>query len=302
MPVQPPPFPYPAHPLTPFEPLIINAALTGISAQRDRVPHVPLAAAEIVDDAERCFHAGAAVVHLHVRDDAGGHEWRREAYAEVIPEVRRRCPGIVICATTSGRALADFGARTDVLLLDGDARPDMASLTLGSLNFSTGASVNDIATIEALAKRMADAGVRPELEIFDLGMAHLAHRLIARGWIDAPLYANLMLGFPNGAVADARALVALIDALPAGTTWATGGFGAHQLPVNALAVAIGGHVRTGLEDNPYLDHVERTPATNAALVARAADQARAVGRRPASCAEARAVLGLSAAASAPSYA
>lgn len=296
------PFPYPAHPLTPFEPLIVNAALTGIGPQRDRVPHVPLTTSEIADDAARCFGAGASVVHLHVRDPAGGHAWRREAYAELITEVRRRCPGVIVCATTSGRVVADLDARADVLRLEGSARPDMASLTLGSLNFGSGPSINDLPTIEALARRMADAGVRPELEVFDLGMAHLAHRLVARGLIDPPLYANLMLGFHNGAPADARALVSLVEALPAETTWATGGFGAHQRAVNALAVAMGGHVRTGLEDNPYLDEVARTPATNLELVERAADQAHAVGRRLASPAEARALLGLATAASAPSYA
>lgn len=296
-------FPYPSHPLTPFRPLMVNVALSGIAAQRNRVPHLPLTAAEIADDAERCFHAGAVVVHLHVRDETTGRPaWRREAYAEVIAEIRRRCPGIVVCATTSGRVATDLEARSDVLRLEGEAQPDMASLTLGSLNFGSGASVNDIATIEELAGRMAAAGIRPELEVFDLGMAHLAHRLIARGLIAGPLYANLMLGFHNGAPADARALVSLVEALPDGTTWAAGGFGAHQLPVNALAVAIGGHVRTGLEDNPYLDHVARTPATNAGLVERAVTQAAAVGRHVAGCAEARALLGLPTASSAPSYA
>jgi 3-keto-5-aminohexanoate cleavage enzyme len=117
---------------------------------------------------------------------------------------------------------------------------------------------------------MARRGVRPELEIFDLGMAHLARRLVTRGLIEPPLYANLMLGFPNSAPADAPSLVALVQALPPGTgVWAAGGLGAYQLPAGALAIAMGGHVRTGLEDNPHLDAEGTVPATNAALVERA---------------------------------
>jgi uncharacterized protein (DUF849 family) len=285
-------FPYPAHPRTPYAPLIVNAALTGMVAQRERFPAVPLSAAEIADDAQRCYAAGATIVHLHARDAQGRPDWRRGAYAELIPEIRRRCPGVVVCATTSGRDVGALELRADVLLLDGDARPDMASLTLGSLNFHTGPSVNAIATIEGLATRMAAAGIVPELEIFDLGMAQLAHRLLAHGLLTAPLYANLMLGFPNSAAADARALVALVDALPAGVTWAAAGLGAYQAPANALAVAIGGHVRTGLEDNPWLDAAGTRPASNGELVERAVAMAAAVGRDVATPAETRSILGL----------
>ncbi len=286
------PFPFPSHPLTPYPPLIVNAALTGMVARRERVPHVPLTPEEIVADGERCCAAGATVLHLHAREPDERPTWRKEAYAETIAELRRRCPGVVICATTSGRDGATVDQRADVLLLDGDARPDMASLTLGSLNFGDGPSVNAIATVEELARRMQDAGVLPELELFDLGMAHLAHRLLDRGLIAQPLYANLMLGFPNGAPADMRALTALLGALPPRTAWAAAGLGAFQRPANALAVAAGGHVRTGLEDNPYLDHLARTPATNVALVEHVADLAAAIGRPLATPAQTRAALGL----------
>lgn len=285
-------FPFPAHPRTPYPPVIVNAALTGVVAQRERVPGIPLTATEIADDAERCFDAGATIVHLHARDADGGPLWHRDAYAELILEIRRRCPGIVVCATTSGRAVAELDRRADVLMLDGEARPDMASLTLGSLNFHAAPSVNAIETVEALAARMARRDIRPELEIFDLGMAHLAHRLLSRGLLTRPLYANLMLGFPNSAPADARSLVALVEALPAGTTWAAAGLGAFQAPANALAAAIGGHVRTGLEDNPWLDAAGAEPATNAQLVARAGTMAAAVGRTLATPRETRSILGL----------
>jgi len=285
-------FPFPAHPRTPYPPLIVNAALTGIVAQRARFPKVPLTAGEISADAQRCFEAGATIVHLHARD-AGGHpRWQRAAYADLIPEIRRRCPEIVICVTTSGRAAAELDQRVDVLQLEGEARPDMASLTLGSLNFHSGPSVNSIETIEAIAREMGARGVRPELELFDLGMVHLAHRLLERGMIERPLYANLMLGFPNSAPADARSLVALVDALPSETVWAAAGLGAFQAPATALAIAIGGHVRTGLEDNPWLDADAAVEATNAQLVERVVAGAGLIGRAVATAQQTRALLGL----------
>ena len=293
-------FPFPAFPRTAYPPVIINAALTGMVPQRDRVPHVPITADEVADDAERCFKAGATIVHLHARDDRGRPDWRRDAYAEMIPEIRRRCPGIVVCATTSGREVADVDRRGDVLGLEGDARPDMASLTLGSLNFHSGVSASSIDAIETLAARMAECGIRPELEIFDLGMAHMAHRLVGRGVIKPPLYANLMLGFPNSSPSDARSLVSLVQALPVeAAAWAAAGFGSFQLTSGALAIAMGGHVRTGLEDNPWLDGAGTIPATNAALVERAVATAASVDRPIATPEEARAVLGLPTHAAAP---
>jgi uncharacterized protein (DUF849 family) len=289
-------FPYPAHPRTPYPPLVVNVALTGLTTTRERVPHVPLTTTEIAEDAGRCFEAGARVVHLHARHADGTPDHRRETYAELIAAVRARCPEMIVCVTTSGRFEADIERRAHVLSLTGDERPDLASLTLGSLNFHSGPSVNDLEVVEELARRMAAAGIRPELEVFDLGMAHLAQRLVAAGALETPLYANLMLGFVNSAPADAASLVALLHALPAGSTWAAGGFGAYQLPANGLAVVVGGHVRTGLEDNPYLDWGTREPTTNAAMVARCVEIARLAGRRPATSAEVREWLDLAPAA------
>ena len=285
-------FPYPAFPLTPYPPVIVNVALTGMLGTRARVPHLPVTAEEIADDAEICFRAGATVVHVHARDADERPQWRRAAYAELIAEIRRRCPGIVVCATTSGREHPGVEHRSDVLMLDGESRPDMASLTLGSLNFRSGPSLTPIDTVEELARRMAGRGIRPELEIFDLGMAHLAQRLLDRGVLQAPLTVNLLLGFPNGAPADARSLVALVGALPRDTNWAAAGMGAFQRPANALAIAMGGGVRTGLEDNPHLDHETCEPARNLDLVERAGALAEAAGRRLAGAQETRALLGL----------
>jgi 3-keto-5-aminohexanoate cleavage enzyme len=282
---------YVPHPLRPYPPLI-NAALTGMVPRRDRVPHVPVTPEQIIADAQACFDAGATIVHLHARTSDESPEWRREAYAAFIPEIRERCPGIVVCVTTSGRTFSELEKRSDVLTLEGAAKPDMASLTLGSLNFRDVASVNSPQTIHALAERMAEAGIRPELEVFDTGMAYLAHALHAEGLLPLPIYANVLLGSPNTAPARLGALAQLVDALPTDVVWAAAGIGAFQLPINAMAVFAGGHVRTGLEDNGHFDHLTRTPATNAGLVGRVAALAGIAGRSLSTAAETRATLGL----------
>jgi uncharacterized protein (DUF849 family) len=280
------------HPLRPYEPLIVNAALTGMVPRRSEVPAVPVTAEQIVESAVACVDAGASILHLHARDADEAPEWRREAYEVFIPAIREARPDAVICVTTSGRDVAELARRADVLDLEGAARPDMASLTLGSLNFRTTASVNAPDTIVALAERMASRGIRPELEIFDTGMAYLASELLDRGVLQPPLYANLLLGSVNTAPATNRALANLVDALPPGTTWAAGGIGPFQLPMNAMAVFMGGHVRTGLEDNPTYDAARTQPATNEGLVARVAELARIAGRRLAAPAEVRERLAL----------
>jgi 3-keto-5-aminohexanoate cleavage enzyme len=281
------------HPLRPYEPLIINAALTGMVPRRADVPHVPVTPEQIVEDAVACVDAGASILHLHARYDDESPAWEGEAYADFVPAIRELRPEAIICVSTSGRTEAELERRADVLDLEGDARPDMASLTLGSLNFRQEASVNAPGTIVALAERMTAHGIRPELEIFDSGMAYLAHELLERGVLQAPLYANLLFGNVNTAPATAGNLAQLVAALPAGTTWAAGGLGVFQLPMNAIAVFMGGHVRTGLEDNPTLDSERRRPATNPGLVARVVELARIAGRKVASPAEVRERLALS---------
>ena len=280
------------HPLRPYDPLIINAAITGMVPRRARVPHVPVTAEQIVADAVACVDAGAAILHLHAREPDESPAWRRSAYAEFIPAIREQRPEAVICVSTSGRDVPELEKRADVLALEGDAKPDMASLTLGSLNFRTSASVNAPDTIVALAERMAERGIVPELEVFDTGMAYLAAELEDRGVLHGPLYANLILGSVNTAPATARDLAHLVDALPPGTTWAAGGIGPFQLPMNAMAVFMGGHVRTGLEDNPAMDAERTLPATNRALVERVTALAGTAGRPLATPAAVRERLGL----------
>jgi 3-keto-5-aminohexanoate cleavage enzyme len=280
------------HPVTSGQPLIINAALTGMVATPDRVPALPVTRGQIVRDARLAWQLGATILHLHARDDGGRPEWRADAYGEIIRAVRAACPDAVICASTSGREESELDRRAAVLGLDGDAKPDMASLTLGSLNFATGPSVNAAATVEALAERMLSCGIRPELEVFDSGMAAEAHRLLGRRLLTPPLYANLMLGGHHTAPATTRELAHLVDSLPSGTVWAAAGIGDFQLKANALAIFENGHVRTGLEDAARLRPGDPETTTNSALVRRVVDLAERAGRRVATPAETRSLLGL----------
>jgi uncharacterized protein (DUF849 family) len=201
-------------------------------------------------------------------------------------------PDIVICVTTSGRVFGDPERRGEVLDLDGAVKPDMASLTLGSMNFPREASVNAPGTIQALAERMRERGIVPELEVFDVGMLDYARYLIERGVLRKPFYFNFLLGSLGTLAATPLHLAQLAAAVPSGATWAAAGIGRFQLPMNAMAVAMGGHVRVGLEDNLYLDTEKQAPATNLSLVERVVGIARAMGRPVATCAEARRRIGL----------
>ena len=274
------------------EPLIVNLASTGMVPTKADNPAVPLAPAEIAEDCRRCAAAGATVVHVHARDADGRPTYRKEVFRETIALVRAAVPEIVVCVTTSGRHFGDPEQRGEVLDLDGAVKPDMASLTLGSMNFPREASVNAPATIRFLAERMQERGIVPELEVFDLGMLDYAHYLIERGVLREPFYFNLLLGSLGTLAATPLHLAQLVAALPEGATWAAAGIGRFQLPMNALAVAMGGHVRVGLEDNLFLDGAKQCPATNLSLVERVVGIARAMGRPVATSAEARRRIGL----------
>lgn len=274
------------------QPLILNLAPTGMVPTRQQSPHVPLTVEEIVNDTCQCIAAGVAMVHLHARDRDGRPSCDRAIFGEIISGIRERHPDTVIVVSTSGRNTPELEKRAAVLDLDGPLKPDMASLTLSSLNFSSQASVNSPATIQGLAELMKARGIRPELEIFDLGMINFARRLADLPLIEPPFYFNILLGNVASAQLNLLHLATLTNDLPAGSIWSLAGIGRFQAQANALGAVLGHGVRTGLEDNLWLDDRRSRLATNTELVARCTALAAAVARPLATAAHVRSTLGL----------
>lgn len=236
--------------------------------QRADSPHVPLTPVEIADQVLECAEVGITSVHLHARDEHGEPAWQRDYYADIISRIRPHRPELVLCVTTSGRREASIDRRSNVLDLEGDVRPDMASLTLSSMNFAKSASVNAPDTIQALATTMLERGITPELEIFDTGMLNFAHYLIGKGILRPPFVVNLLLGGVATAQATALDLGSLMARLPEPSVWLVAGIGQSQITANILGLVSGGGVRVGLEDNLHFDTARTRLATNLELVTR----------------------------------
>jgi 3-keto-5-aminohexanoate cleavage enzyme len=267
--------------------LIINAAITGAVLSKSDTPFLPTTIAEIVECAERVRDAGAAIVHLHARNPDGSPCYDSAVYCEIVDRVRA-ATDLVVCVSLSGRFVSDVAVRAAALA----ARPDLASLTVGSMNFMTQPSINSPDTIRELAERIQTAGATPELEVFDAGFAHIASYLSHKGVLRPPYYVNIILGSLGTAPLDLIGLGHIVSLLPPSSIWSVGGLGRFQLDANVTAVSAGGHVRVGLEDNIYYDRGRKDLADNVRLVDRIARLGREMGREPATPAEARSMIGL----------
>lgn len=272
--------------------LIINLAPTGMVPTKEMTPHVPISTEEILHDVERCRAQGAAIVHVHARDSDGRPSHRAEHFAPIVEGIRAIDPELVVCVTCSGRYAVDLESRAEVLSLEGDAKPDMASVTLGSNNFARQASVNAPETIRGLAERMRERGIMPELEVFEPGMVAFGRHLAERGLIDPPCYVNVLLGNLGTSPLSPGSLGGFLAEMPDDWTWAVAGLGRHQLDANAMAIAAGGHVRVGLEDNIWWDRARTVAATNEQLVKRVARLAEQLERPLATPADVRRMLRL----------
>jgi len=272
---------------------ILNFTPTGMIPTKAMTAHVPVDPGDVVAQVREAAELGANIVHLHAREpESGQPSHRRELYAEMIAGIRTHCPDLIISVSTSGRQVAEFEKRSEVLDLAGPLKPDLGSLTLSSLNFNKQASVNTPQMIQALAAKMLALGIRPELEAFDLGMINYAKYLARKGLLRAPYYFNLILGNIACAQATMLSLGLMVNELPEDAVWAAGGVGDAQLGMNAMAIVAGGGVRVGLEDNIWYDEERTRLATNRELIERVLTIGRALGRRPHPCGEARRVLGL----------
>ncbi|MFB7230112.1 3-keto-5-aminohexanoate cleavage protein [Streptomyces fimicarius] len=287
--------------------VIITCALTGAGDTVGRSPHVPVTPAQIAASAVEAAGAGAAVVHIHVREPETGAPSRDpRLYREVVERIRETGTDVVINLTAGmgGDLVIDPEAPLRQLpgtdLVGGldrlphveDLLPDICTLDCGSLNFGDGSNLY-VSTPDMLrtgAKRIQELGVRPELEIFDTGQLWFAKQLLAEGLLDDPTVFQLCMGIPWGAPADPGVLQAMVTMLPQGAQWASFALGRMQMPWVAQSILLGGHVRVGLEDNLYLG--KGVKATNGQLVERAVRITESLGSRVATPDEAREELGL----------
>ncbi|NIL94430.1 MAG: 3-keto-5-aminohexanoate cleavage protein [Woeseiaceae bacterium] len=271
------------------DPCIITVAITGSVARKSHNPAVPESVSEQIESTHEAFEAGASLVHVHSRHDDGSPGTIPEKFAEFQEGVRKHCPGIIVQFSTGGRS--GVGSERGSML---HLRPDMASLATGSCNFPVSVYENSNELIEELASTMLEYDIKPEIEVFDLAMLYRAADLVAQGLLKQPLHVQFVLGVRNALPAHRDILEfeleKLKDLLP-DATWVAAGIGKAQIEVNRWCLELGGHLRTGLEDNIRLDANTLAPS-NAALVAKAAELCAEYDRHPATTKEARAILGL----------
>ena len=274
-------------------PCIISVAITGSVPRKQDNQAVPITIAEQVESTQASYEAGAALVHVHVRDEQENSSSDPDRFARLQEGIRAHCPDIIIQFSTGGRGRA-LDQRGSMLHL----RPDMASLATGSVNFPTIVYENPPDFVRALAGTMREFDIKPEIEVFDLAMLYNTADLVRQGLIAPPPHVQFVFGVKHALPAIREVLefeVAQLNKVLPGATWTAAGIGRHQLEVNHWALELGGHCRTGLEDNIRWDK-DTLANSNAQLVGRVAGLCAAYGRRVASAAEARRILGLRAAA------
>ncbi|HUG21385.1 3-keto-5-aminohexanoate cleavage protein [Piscinibacter sp.] len=270
-------------------PCIISVAITGSLPRKKDNPAVPISAAEQIESTHAAYEAGATLVHLHVRNDDETPTSAPDRFHAVLDGIRRHCPGIITQVSTGGRSGAGR-ERGGMLSL----KPDMASLATGSVNFPTRVYENAPDLVEWLAEEMLRYGIKPEVEAFDLSMIFQAVALQKAGKFPSPLHVQFVMGVKNAMPVDREVFefyVHTLRRLAPDATWTGAGIGRDQLTLVRWSLELGGHCRTGLEDNVRLDRHTLAPS-NAALVRQVADLCADFGRRPATPTEARSLLSI----------
>ncbi len=271
-------------------PMVITAAMVGAETTREQTPYLPISAEEIAEDAAKCREAGAAMVHLHVRTAEGKPSQDTELFRAAIRAIRKRTD-ILIQVSTGGAVGMGVDERCGGLRLTGEDRPDMATLTTGTVNFGDEVFWNPRPLVRDIARRIKALGIRPEIECFDVGMVDEARALAKEGLVELPAHYDFVLGVPGALTAREDALDFMRASLPEGSTWTVAAVGRHQLPFVELAAERGGNARVGLEDNIYVSKGVLAKG-NWELVAEAAKRAKAKGRTLATPQEARKLLRL----------
>ena len=273
-----------------MEKLIITAAITGSRISRETAPHIPITPAEIVQSAVECWEAGAAVVHIHVRDpETGLGSQSIEIFKQVVEPLQEKT-NLILCLTTSG--IPGRNLPTAERLAPVELKPELASFDAGSINLGNSVFINSPEFLESAAAKMKDLGVKPELEIFDLGMIVTCLRMRSEGKLAKPFHFQFVLGTPWGAPATPESLLHLHRHIPQNSTWSVIGIGKGHLPMSMMALIMGGHIRVGMEDNIYYSRGVLAK-TNAQFVERIVRIAGEYGREIATPDEARGILNLS---------
>ena len=272
-------------------PIIITTAITGSQPRKKDNPAVPVTPVEQIESTHEAFEAGSSLVHIHVRDVDENPSSDPDLFAQVQEGVVKHCPGMIVQFSTGGRG-READKRGAMLNL----KPDMASLATGSVNFPGMIYENPPQLIGALAQDMQTYGVKPEIEVFDAAMLYNAVKLSEAGKIPSPIHVQFVMGIPGAMPARRKLLEFLVNELKTlapTATWCAMGIGRNQFEVNKWSLEMGGHARTGFEDNVKIGKDTLAPS-NAALVKLITDVAADYDRHPASPSEARALLGLTA--------
>jgi 3-keto-5-aminohexanoate cleavage enzyme len=272
-----------------MEKLIITAAITGSRITRDIAPYIPITPEEIAQSAMECWEAGAAVVHIHVRDSKTGLGTQDLGLFRKVVEPLREKTDLVLSLTTSG--IPGRNLPIEERLQSLELRPELASFDAGSINLGGTAFINTPEFLEGAAKAMKEKGVKPELEIFDVGMMVTCLRMRDQGLLEEPLHFQFVLGTPWGIPATPKSFLHLYDYLPENSTWSVIGIGKGHLPMAMMGLIMGGHIRVGMEDNIYYEKGVLAKS-NAQFVERIARIAREYGREIATPEEARQILRL----------
>jgi 3-keto-5-aminohexanoate cleavage enzyme len=272
-----------------MEKLIITVGITGSRITRQQTPHIPITPEEIAQSGIEAWKAGASVLHIHVRDPKTGLGTQDyPIFKEVVDRIRSETDAI-LCLTTSGIPGRNLEFKERIVPLS--LNPELVSFDAGSINMGPNVFLNPPDFLEMLAEETLKKGIKPELEVFEVGMVYTCLRLLGKGLLKTPLHFQFVLGVPGGMPATAKSLLHLFEIIPQGSTWSVIGIGQGQLPMAMMAIAMGGHVRVGLEDNIYYSKGVLAKS-NAQLVERVVRIAKEFGREIATPRESRKILNL----------
>ncbi len=271
---------------------IISAALTGNWGDKSKNPALPMTPEEIADSAYEAYQAGAAMVHIHMRDEEGHPTMRVDLFEKTIRLIQEKCDVIINMTSSGGHSLDGMAPDETRMLPFKKLKPEMGSYDCGTMNWLHQTIFeNNPQFLENLGHLYQDVGTKPEIEIFDIGMLDTAKYYIKKGVLKPPCHFQFIMGAPGGMAGTVSNLAYIQSQLPEGSTWSASGLSKNHIPIMLAALALGGHVRVGLEDNLYYAHGILADS-NAQLVARAADVIRSAGMEPATPEEAREILSL----------